>query len=335
MTPARALAETLLQSVWQLAAIGLLADFVLVALHRRAAAQRHAAAMVSLVAILAIPSITFVACLRGGAGPLDGAWILVHMPPGASEALRAWAPAVWLPGACAMLVLHLRGLAWLRRLQANSTPLAPQWQARIDALRARMGVTRPVAGRIADVAGAFTARHFKPVIWLPAALLTRLPPEQVEALLAHELAHIRRLDWLCNALQCAAETLFFFHPSVWWLGRQLRRERELACDRLAVEAGVDPLVLAQALAQAARRQARAPRLALAAARGELTQRIAHLLTGERERQLWRAPALVALVLMASLCVGHVAETRPWERRQAPSIPAPPLPPVPPAPPPAP
>ena len=83
---------------------------------------------------------------------------------------------------------------------------------------------------------------------LPMSALAGLSPLQVEAILAHELAHIRRHDYLVNLLQTLLETLLFYHPAVWWLSRQIRIEREHCCDDLAVSLCGDPVVYARALA---------------------------------------------------------------------------------------
>jgi hypothetical protein len=85
------------------------------------------------------------------------------------------------------------------------------------------------------------------LILLPASTLMALSPEQLEAVLAHELAHVRRADYLWNLIQTMIETLFFFHPAVWWVGRRLREQRELCCDDIALQSCADPLVYATAL----------------------------------------------------------------------------------------
>jgi beta-lactamase regulating signal transducer with metallopeptidase domain len=87
----------------------------------------------------------------------------------------------------------------------------------------------------------------RPVILLPVSVLAGLTPQMMEAILAHELAHIRRHDYLLNMLQTAIETLLFYHPAVWWVGRKIRQERENCCDDLAVTACGDALIYARAL----------------------------------------------------------------------------------------
>ena len=117
----------------------------------------------------------------------------------------------------------------------------------------------------------------RPVVLLPASALSGLEPGQIEALLAHELAHIRRHDYLVNLLQTAVETLLFYHPAVWWVGRQMRAERENCCDDLAVAVCGDALVYARALTELEQIRIAAPRLAMAANDGSLLNRVRRLL----------------------------------------------------------
>jgi uncharacterized protein (TIGR03435 family) len=117
----------------------------------------------------------------------------------------------------------------------------------------------------------------RPVILLPPATAMGLTPQQLEAVIAHELAHIKRHDYLVNVLQAMVETLFFYHPAVWWISKQIRIERELCCDDLAVASCGDALGYARALATLAKMQLAAPALAMAAAGGSLLHRIQRLL----------------------------------------------------------
>ncbi len=119
----------------------------------------------------------------------------------------------------------------------------------------------------------------RPAVVFPVAALAGLSPAQIEALLAHELAHVRRHDYLVNLLQSFAEVVLFYHPAVWWLSRRIRTERELCCDDLAV--GVcDRLVYATALTDLA--AMRHPRVALAATGGDLLARVRRILDRDRE-----------------------------------------------------
>jgi hypothetical protein len=184
--------------------------------------------------------------------------------------------------------------------------LPAPWHGRVDRLRRAMGIGRAVAVRLSDVPGPCTARLLRPVIWLPLSLLTRTPVGQIEALLAHELAHIARRDWLWNGLQCVIESLLFFHPAVWWLGRRIRQEREQACDDLAVAAGGDAVALAEALMGLECGRSGAAGLVLAAGEGSLLQRVSRLLSGPPSRGRWGAwAALGAFAVSVALVLTQV------------------------------
>jgi hypothetical protein len=101
------------------------------------------------------------------------------------------------------------------------------------------------------------------LIILPASALLALTPEELEAVLAHELEHVRRADYFWNLVQTAVETLFFFHPAVWWLGARVRQQRELCCDDAAVRACADPLLYATALLRLEERRSHHLNLAMA------------------------------------------------------------------------
>ena len=136
----------------------------------------------------------------------------------------------------------------------------------------------------------------RPVVLLPVCALTGLSEMQLRAVIAHELAHVRRFDALANLVQVLAETLLFYHPAIWWLNRRIRAERELCCDEIALSLTGDRLEYARALTLMAEWEA-APRLAMAANRGPLTERVFHIL-GRRKfasgrRMLgWTASLLV-------------------------------------------
>jgi len=142
------------------------------------------------------------------------------------------------------------------------------------------------------------------VVLVPASTLAGLSPQQLEAILAHELAHVRRHDYLANLLQTAVETLLFYHPAVWWVSAQIRRERENCCDDLAVAVCGDRLGYARALVDLEGLRIEAPRLALAASGGSLTDRIRRLVgvPGRPSRRPWAAGLLALALLPAGAAV---------------------------------
>src|SRR6185295_8555391 len=129
-------------------------------------------------------------------------------------------------------------------------PAEMAWEESFAALAERLAITRPVRLAVSTLAQVpAVVGWLKPIVLVPAGVFAGMTAEQIEALLAHELAHVRRYDYLVNLVQTAAETLFFYHPAVWWVSRQIRTERENCCDDLAVEVSGNTLAYVQALTE--------------------------------------------------------------------------------------
>ena len=165
------------------------------------------------------------------------------------SSILPWLVLVWLAGALILSLRFLGGWAAVQRLKLRRTgPARPDWQETIARLSSRLRLSRPV--RLCEsalVEVPTVIGWLRPVILVPVSIWTGLGAQQTEALLAHELAHIRRHDYLVNLLQVAVETLLFYHPAVWWVSRRIRVEREHCCDDLAVAACGDVLGYARAL----------------------------------------------------------------------------------------
>src|SRR5262249_51462940 len=141
----------------------------------------------------------------------------------------------------------------------------------------------------------------RPLILLPLTAMTGLTELQLQAILAHELAHIRRHDYLVNLVQTAVEMILFYHPAVWWISHQIRIERENCCDDQAIEVCGDTVEYASALAQLEELRLQMPEGAVAATGGTLLQRIQRLLEPEQSRHtLSRAVAAVAAIFAISV-----------------------------------
>jgi beta-lactamase regulating signal transducer with metallopeptidase domain len=236
-----ALSLALLHSLWQVALLAVLAAFSFAAMPRAAARVRHVLGMLWLVAMVLAPLATFFMFWQSPSpmATAEVSWASVWQSAPQRASLAAVLPAppwrdglliclsqLWLAGVVVMAVRQLGGWRLMRRAESQPfAPLPPQWQHRVASLTAALGITRQVSVRLAQhVASPFTAHALRPLIWLPLTLLTRLPADQIEALLAHELAHVRRLDWCWNALQCLIEMLLFHHPAMWWLSRRIRED---------------------------------------------------------------------------------------------------------------
>lgn len=155
----------------------------------------------------------------------------------------------WLLGVIALSTRSIGGWWLIQRLRTSATVEAPAAaMASFRRISAALGLHRPALLRVSSaIAGPITVGALRALVLLPLSAATSLSPEELEVVLAHELAHVRRADFFWNLIQTVVETLFFFHPAVWWIGNRIRHERELCCDDLALTVCPDPLVYARAL----------------------------------------------------------------------------------------
>lgn len=208
-------------------------------------------------------------------------WMQHAVAPALSQEPMLWVVVAWLFGVGLMMVRVVVGLAWVHRLAHASHACANDaWQACVSALAQRCGIRRPIRLRVVPyLSSPVAAGWWRPVVLVPASLLTQMPPDLIEALLAHEVAHIRRFDYLVNLMQRAIEALLFYHPGVWWLSGRIRVERELIADELAASLTGNPRHLALALNQLSQQQgveAAPAGAALWAHGGVLSERIRRL-----------------------------------------------------------
>ena len=310
---------TLFHALWEGALIGLVAWVGLVLLRHRDPRTRYRWASAGLAVMVLTPVLTFAILGAGGqdqalAVAEAAAWVApirdgsgfgrIHL-----SQMLPWLALFWALGAALMVLRLGGGLWWLDRVYlAQARPAPPAWEATVQRLARRMGLSRPVRILASDRADSPLALGWlRPVILVPASAFLALPCEALEAVLAHELAHLRRGDYLANLLQTLAEALLFFHPAAWWLSRQIRETREHCCDDAAAALLGDPLPLAQGLAALAtlRRSIPSdPDPALAAARGNLMHRISRLF----QPQPAPAPSLrgLAILLASATLLGATA-----------------------------
>lgn len=160
-----------------------------------------------------------------------------------------WLVIVWYLGVVLLSVFILAGFHQLYRLRNQNVSLPePEWQERFLELTRKMGIRRKVGFLLsASIGEPVTFHFFRPVVLAPIGVFTGLSPQQVEILLLHELAHIRRYDFLVNIFQSVIEVLFFYHPTVWWISGKLREVREHCCDDLVLQVRDQPMLYAEAL----------------------------------------------------------------------------------------
>ena len=315
MHPIDRLGSTLLHFLWQGAAITALYAVLRAPARRATPNFRYLLACAALAAMMAAPLLTWMDLAPSSAPmtPAAAARWAVATPYSPTDPIHIvspvpvpvpylpWVVAVWLAGAAALSLRLIGGCVIALRLRTRRVLPAPvEWQFALDRLRARLRVSAPVRLLVSAVAEVPTVVGWlRPVVLVPAGALAGLPPAQLEALLLHELAHIRRHDYLVNLLQSVAETLLFYHPCVWWISAHLRTEREHACDDLAVAVTGDVLTYARALSDLATARTYRSTPALAATGGSLAARIARLL-GRPRAASRPAPAAIATVLALAL-----------------------------------
>jgi beta-lactamase regulating signal transducer with metallopeptidase domain len=340
----------LLHFLWQGLAVAALASAAMGVF--RSAAARYAIAVGALAIMVAAPPITYLALQRAAQDAPVAAALLAapgtathaismanadNAPLPASPSLPAgsltWLVEGWFAGVLLCSLRTAGGFLWIERLRRKECGAAAgKLLSTCLSLQQRLGVGRII--RYCECAYLETPAvigWFRPVVLLPLKALTGLSEGQLEAVIAHELAHIRRLDGLVNLFQIAAETVFFYHPAVWWLSKRVRTEREHCCDDVALAVCGSPVEYARALALMAEWRA-APALAMAANRSPLAERVARML-GMAPRESGRIHAGLAasvLCLSAALFAGnalvgvarvaHAAPQAPPTRPEAPREP---------------
>jgi beta-lactamase regulating signal transducer with metallopeptidase domain/outer membrane lipoprotein-sorting protein len=212
----------------------------------------------------------------------------------------------WLVGVFGLSLWHLGGWAQLQRLRRQMVKqVAPTFKAKLRQLSNMLGIQKTIdLVESALVQVPTVVGHLKPVILLPASALTGLSPEQIEAVLAHELAHIRRCDYLVNMLQTVVEILGFYHPAVWWVSHKIRIERENCCDDLAVSLCSDRICYARALTTMEEIRGSQLALAVTGSGGSLFERIRRLFGKDfaKEGKLNWLPSAIAMGLIGSLLI---------------------------------
>jgi beta-lactamase regulating signal transducer with metallopeptidase domain len=179
--------------------------------------------------------------------------------------LMGWIDALWMVGVLALSVRGVGGWWLIHRLRTSAMPQAPEAvHAAFQRISRAIGLRRSVLLRVSSaIASPVTVGAMRAIVLLPVSAVTLLGPDELEVVLAHELAHVRRADFVWNLVQTLVETLFFFHPAVWWISGRIRHERELCCDDLALKICPNPVVYASALFHLEEHRSRQMRLAMA------------------------------------------------------------------------
>jgi beta-lactamase regulating signal transducer with metallopeptidase domain len=292
------LAWALLHFLWQGTALAALAAVVMTLC--RKASVRYTVGVGTLVLMLAAPVATFLSYRQVDTAvpsvtmPVSTAAVQSHAPKPAQSLTSQsqvsapeifpgldvfpWLIEAWFVGVMFFSLRYAGGVLQLERMRRREAVAINARMLAISlALQRRLRLTRIV--RYCECTwldAPAVMGWFRPIVFLPVTALTGLSQDQLQAVIAHELAHIKRLDAFVNAFQIAAETILFYHPAIWWLNRRIRAERENSCDDVAIALCGNAVEYARALTLMEEWRS-APSLAMAANRGPLTVRVARLL----------------------------------------------------------
>jgi len=328
----QATAWTLIHFCWQAAAIAAVYRLLAAAMAHRPSHVRYLFALAALLAMLAAAGLTFAWQVLPGSqaksmstSEITGEFPRVAEPgmdhfSGAATtgqpiaeripSFMLWIDSLWLVGVFGLSLRNLGGWWVIQRLRvkAAKSDIPEELRSRFTRIAAALGVHKPVLLRVSDaIAGPVTIGALRLVVLLPLSALTGLGPDELDVVLAHELAHVRRADFAWNLVQTVVETLFFFHPAVWWISARVRHERELCCDDLALQVCPNPVVYASALLHLEQQRSRQLHLAMALdghqTRQNLLMRVARILgePGPVARRIER-PFSLAAVFAGALVV---------------------------------
>jgi bla regulator protein blaR1 len=329
-----ALGWMIVHALWQIAGVGLMLWLTLQVFGKKSAAFKYrlsisALALITTLAlgtfIYAIPETNSASYAYGDPdlehwqqanpnhlieAPSD--WMIV------SRRIEKWIPTlvqVWFLGAMLFLVRLATSLADIRNLrQKQHDPAESLWQQVLDKQLTSLKMSKPVQLlKSIHVDVPMTYGVWKPVILIPVGLFLQLSPVQLEAIIAHELAHIKRHDYLVNLIQSILEVVFFFHPIFWWINKTAKEQRENACDDLAISTGIAPKDLAYGLANVLNHAKNpTPEIAMAAAKTnnptlDRIKRIMGVKTSSTQpTTITSMTMMITLLLGATLMVGAQA-----------------------------
>jgi GWxTD domain-containing protein len=322
---AQTIGWTIIHSLWQGAVVSAGLAAALTTL--RSSRARYAAACTAMLVLLVAIVLTFARVMPQGMharAPLllpFPAWNVQtaadYAGPSSSglAALVPWLTPFWMLGVWIFGFGQVAGWMSVSRLRRQGVCSAPEfWQAELARLRGQLRVSRPVLlleSCLADV--PVVVGHIRPAMLMPVGVLTGLPANQVEAILLHELAHVRRGDYLVNVLQRSVQSLLFYHPAVWWISRLICTERENCCDDVAVAICGDAHEYAKALTTLEQNRWPNREPVVAATGGNLVNRVRRLLYPNAPNGIW-TPLFAAIILlstaMAALAAWPPATTRP-------------------------
>lgn len=327
----KALGWSLFNSLWQMSLLWAFYHLFVLVFHDTSARARHGLSAVLLLFGSCWTALTFITAYWFA--PVTGSW-LSGMPVetyghGSLYSGRwfvdeglSWCSFFYLLVLCGLLVHYGNHYLRSRRITREGlSKIPPEYRVFVNATAGNMGILPAVRVHLSSLVDVpVTLGFLKPVILLPFAMITHLSPQQIEAILVHELAHIRRKDYLINICVTVMELLFFFNPFTRMLIGQLKKEREHCCDDLVLQFRYDPHAYVSALLSLAR-QHRQGRLAVAATGGSnqlLLQRARRILQQKTDRPGARALFLLCLAVSVTVLFSGIVRLTHTDRGTTPS-----------------
>lgn len=301
---------TLIHSIWQIVLVSMLCFLLLRLFHERSAAFRYNLMVAGLGISILLMGLTVVAHWQEPTAAevpitidqeLSGTALPLNVPQAeVKQRLHRFLQdqlftlvLLWLVGVFLFSLRLIGAYAFLTHLRFwGVEEVSNEWKGQFERLKKRMDVKRKVlfVGSLL-VKEPATFGHFKPIILFPISFFTHLDPTQVEALILHELAHIKRRDFLINFLQSILEMILFYHPGIWWMSKMIRELREECCDDLVLDSGVERVSYAEALLTVHKHFSIQPKIKLAMKTSgnstHLGARIRRLINAEASISYWR------------------------------------------------
>lgn len=300
-----ALGLTLLDSLWQGALILLIGFLLLLSMKKSSPAIRFKLVLVAMLAMPLISVVTFVNHLKTqqiNASQVPNNFSFISNPDfipfvssgkplsttlESTSPIMAWklwaqknavlAMSIWLTGALLFTVRMLGGFVFLNRLKIRSKPIShPYWNNRVVDICKQLKINGKVLlKQVEGISSPLVMGVLQPAIIFPIGLIQALPTEQIEAILVHEIAHIKRKDFLINIVINVLQVVYFYHPAFWWLNARLDDEREFDCDENAMHLSHGRLTLIKALASVSEFQnkQKTPALAFAGRKNQMLKRV--------------------------------------------------------------
>ncbi len=332
---------TLIDSVWQGAILIAVAFLSLVVLKRASAKIRHNFLLICILALPAWGVYTFHQHGKSNGHAVDNS-ISITDPtaqttgfnsgneefstegflPNISSSFMGrvhWIAIIWVIGLSVFVIRSLGGFLYLNRLKSKAWDIKEkEWNQRFNELKQSLGLKLDVLIKESDkLASPLVYGYLKPVILFPAGLIQGLTVEEVEVILLHELAHLKRNDYVINIIINVLSAVYFYHPAFWWLQSQLDNEREFATDEIVMNLKKDNLLFIKALTKTKEFQMMSPALGFAgSSKNQLLERVNRIMK-KQQNPNWLSPMLSIIVLGTAFFLMSQAQTKEQVKEETP------------------